>query len=143
MQTRFCRRTTLPKASTTLPRRCRCHPHSLSSTSSLLASLPSKPSGGRTRRPAAGRSARNAERKSVPGSDDELHMILHGGGQDRQYRVNSFQLLGPFGASGLGSTPTRERIFSCHPDKTDAQATCAKQIIRSIATRAYRRPISD
>ena len=83
------------------------------------------------------------KRKSFAESDDELQMFVPGGGQDRQYRVNSFQLLGPFGASGLGSTPTRERIFTCHPDKADAQAVCAKQIIKSIATRAYRRPVSD
>src|SRR5207253_744280 len=62
-----------------------------------------------------------------------------GGGQDRMYRVSSFQILGPFGASGLGPTPSRERIFSCH-SFNDA---CPKQIITSLAKRAYRRPVSD
>ena len=42
-------------------------------------------------------------------------MFAPGGGQDRLYRVNSFQLQGPFNAKGLGPTPSRERIFSCHP----------------------------
>jgi mono/diheme cytochrome c family protein len=85
-------------------------------------------------------------RKSFAESDDELQMFVPGGGQDRMYRVNSFQVLGPFGASGLGSTPSRDRIFTCHPSndaKADAQTVCAKQIITSIAKRAYRRPISD
>jgi mono/diheme cytochrome c family protein len=86
------------------------------------------------------------KRKTFAESDDELQMFVPGGGQDRMYRVSSFQILGPFGASGLGSTPSRERVFSCHPDgdaKADAQAACAKQIIASIAKRAYRRPVSD
>src|SRR5262249_24936931 len=50
---------------------------------------------------------------------------------------------GPFGASGLGSTPSRDRIFACHPDKAEAQALCAKDIIKTLATRAYLRPVSD
>jgi mono/diheme cytochrome c family protein len=85
-------------------------------------------------------------RKSFAESDDELQMFVPGGGQDRMYRVNSFQVLGPFGSSGLGATPSRDRIFTCHPStdaKADAQTVCAKQIITSIAKRAYRRPISD
>jgi mono/diheme cytochrome c family protein len=83
------------------------------------------------------------KRKTFAESDDELQMFVPGGGQDRMYRVSSFQILGPFGASGLNSTPSRERIFSCHPDKNDAQELCAKQIITSLAKRAYRRPVSD
>ena len=80
------------------------------------------------------------KRKTFAESDDELQMFVPGGGQDRMYRVSSFQILGPFGASGLGPTPSRERIFSCHTFNNDA---CAKQIITSLAKRAYRRPVSD
>jgi len=85
------------------------------------------------------------KRKTFAESDDELQMFVPGGGQDRMYRVSSFQILGPFGSSGLGTTPSRERIFACHPSndaKADAQQ-CAKQIITSLAKRAYRRPVSD
>ena len=83
------------------------------------------------------------KRRTFAESDDELQMFVPGGGQDRLYRVNSFQLQGPFNAKGLGPTPSRERIFSCHPDKGDAQELCAKEIITSMARRAYRRPVSD
>jgi len=86
------------------------------------------------------------KRKSFAESDDELQMFVPGGGQDRMYRVNSFQILGPFGASGLGSTPSRDKVFTCHPAndaKADVQVACAKQIITSLAKRAYRRPVSD
>src|SRR5438093_5555669 len=75
------------------------------------------------------------KRRTFAESDDQLQMFVPGGGQDRMYRVNSFQLLGPFGASGLHSTPSRQHIFTCHPDKGDAPAVCAEKIIRSLATR--------
>ncbi|HEX4999224.1 MAG TPA: DUF1592 domain-containing protein [Terriglobia bacterium] len=76
-------------------------------------------------------------------SDDQLQMFAPGGGQDRLYRIPSFQLQGPFNAKGLSSTPSRERIFSCHPDKGAAPAACAKEIISAFAKRAYRRPVND
>jgi mono/diheme cytochrome c family protein len=85
-------------------------------------------------------------RRTFAESDDQLQMFAPGGGQDRQYRVGSFQLRGPFDAKGLSPTPSRERIFSCYPPAgagMDAQARCARQIIASLATRAYRRPVSD
>jgi mono/diheme cytochrome c family protein len=93
------------------------------------------------------------KRRTFAESDDQLQMFAPGGGQDRLYRVNSFQLQGPFDAKGIGPTPSRERIFSCHPDTglverglrpTPQQSAdaCAKQIVSSLARRAYRRPIS-
>src|SRR5215467_3184781 len=83
------------------------------------------------------------KRKTFAESDDELQMFIPGGGQDRMYRVSSFQILGPFNAKGLSATPSRDRILTCHPDKAEAQAACAKQIITTLARRAYRRPVSD
>jgi mono/diheme cytochrome c family protein len=83
--------------------------------------------------------------KTFAESDDELQISTPGGGQDRMHRVSSFQLLGPFNVKGLSPTPSRDRIFSCHPAndaKAEAQETCAKQIIASLAKRAYRRPVS-
>jgi mono/diheme cytochrome c family protein len=81
-------------------------------------------------------------RRTFAESDDVQQMFAKGGGQDRMYRVNSFQLQGPFDAKGISSTPSRDRIFSCRPANNVAEADCAKQIITSLATRAYRRPVS-
>jgi len=78
------------------------------------------------------------KRRTFAESDDQLQMFAPGGGQDRLYRVNSFQLRGPFNAKGLSTTPSRERIFACR----EAESRCAKQIIASLARRAYRRPAS-
>jgi mono/diheme cytochrome c family protein len=83
------------------------------------------------------------KRRTFAESDDQLQMFTPGGGQDRLYRVNSFQVRGPFNAKGLSPTPSREQIFSCQPPAdaaADAQARCARQIISTLAQRAYRRP---
>jgi hypothetical protein len=84
-------------------------------------------------------------RQSFAQSDDQIQINSPGGGQDRLYRVNSFQLLGPFEARGLSETPSRDRILICNPskDKAIAPEACAKQIFASLAKRAYRRPITD
>ncbi len=83
------------------------------------------------------------KRRPFAESDDQLQMFAPGGGQERLYRVSSFQLRGPFNAKGLGPTPSREQIFACHPENTEAQGPCARKIITSLATRAYRRPVTD
>jgi len=84
-------------------------------------------------------------RQSFAESDDQLQIFAPGGGQDRAYRVNSFQLLGPFDITGLSSTPSRDRIFTCDPDKdkTKSSEACAKQIFSTLAKRAYRRPVTN
>jgi mono/diheme cytochrome c family protein len=84
-------------------------------------------------------------RQSFAQSDDELQQFAPGGGQDRSYRVSSFQLLGPFDVEGLSSTPSRALILTCNPekDKTRTPETCAKQIFSRLARRAYRRPVTN
>ena len=84
-------------------------------------------------------------RQSFAESDDQIQQFEPGGGQDRSYRVNSFQLLGPFDAKGLSSTPSRDRIFICDPqkDKSKTPDACAKEIFSALAKRAYRRPVTN
>jgi mono/diheme cytochrome c family protein len=84
-------------------------------------------------------------RQSFAQSDDQLQMFGPGGGQDRSYRVSSFQLLGPFDITGLSSTPSRDRIFTCNPEKEKNKTpeACAKQIFSALAKRAYRRPVTN
>jgi mono/diheme cytochrome c family protein len=85
-------------------------------------------------------------RQTFAESDDQLQMFAPGGGQDRLYRLNSFQLQGPFNAKGLSSTPSRERIFVCRPSTSlgpsEQNKACARTIVASLAKRAYRRPLS-
>ena len=83
-------------------------------------------------------------RQSFAESDDQIQVFSPGGGQDRSYRVNSFQLLGPFDVKGLSSTPSRERILTCNPEKDKkTPEACAKEIFSTLAKRAYRRPVTN
>jgi mono/diheme cytochrome c family protein len=84
-------------------------------------------------------------RQSFAESDDQLEQFTPGGGQDRSYRVSSFQLLGPFDVTGLSSTPSRDRILTCNPEKDKAKTpeACAKEIFSTLAKRAYRRPVTS
>jgi mono/diheme cytochrome c family protein len=86
------------------------------------------------------------KRRTFAESDDQLQMFTPGGGQDRLYRVNSFQIRGPFNANGLSLTPSRARIFTCQPPSgasADVQTRCAREILSALATRAYRRPVTN
>jgi hypothetical protein len=84
-------------------------------------------------------------RQTFAQSDDQIQINAPGGGQDRSYRVNSFQLLGPFDVKGLSATPSRDRILICNPakDKTKTPEACAKEIFSALAKRAYRRPVTN
>ena len=50
---------------------------------------------------------------------------------------------GPFGVTGPGDTPSRRRVFVCHPSRPVDEAPCAEEIISTLARRAYRRPATD
>ena len=81
-------------------------------------------------------------RQSFAESDDQIQQYTPGGGQDRSYRVASFQLLGPFDLSGLSNTPARDRILSCVPSRDKkAPEACATEIFTKLAKLAYRRPV--
>ena len=62
----------------------------------------------------------------------------------QQPAVRTVSIAGPFEPSGIGGTPSRDRVFSCRPaDDTAAEAeACAAAIVASLARRAYRRPVT-
>jgi Protein of unknown function (DUF1592)/Protein of unknown function (DUF1588)/Protein of unknown function (DUF1585)/Protein of unknown function (DUF1587)/Protein of unknown function (DUF1595) len=57
--------------------------------------------------------------------------------------VLSVAISGPFNPSGSGDTPSRRKIFVCHPANSSDELPCAKKIISTLAREAYRRPASD
>jgi mono/diheme cytochrome c family protein len=71
--------------------------------------------------------------------------------------VLSVSIAGPFNATGSGDTPSRRKIFLCHPSTSavSAQAErsvvraseddlpCAKKIISTLARHAWREPVSE
>ena len=48
---------------------------------------------------------------------------------------------GPYNVTGVGDTPTRERIFVCRPTSAAEEPACASQILSSLARRAFRRSV--
>ena len=57
--------------------------------------------------------------------------------------VNSIVVNGPFDMSGPGDTPSRRRIFVCYPASAAEEPGCARQIVTSVARRAFRRPVAE
>ena len=65
-----------------------------------------------------------------------------GGLAGRQPFVRSVTITGPYGTTSVAETPSRERIFLCRPlDEADEPA-CARDIVSSLARRAFRRPVA-
>jgi len=52
-------------------------------------------------------------------------------------------ITGPYKSTGPGDTPSRRRIFICHPDSPKDEVGCARKILTSLASHAYRRPATD
>ena len=69
----------------------------------------------------------------------------HGEGDYLLYQphVGTLTIAGPFNAAGAGDTPARRRIFSCRPASAAGEASCAREIIATLARRAYRRPVTE
>jgi Protein of unknown function (DUF1592)/Protein of unknown function (DUF1588)/Protein of unknown function (DUF1587)/Protein of unknown function (DUF1585)/Protein of unknown function (DUF1595)/Planctomycete cytochrome C len=49
---------------------------------------------------------------------------------------------GPYGAPAPGESPSRRRVFICHPTNAAAEEPCARKILSTLAARAYRRPLT-
>jgi len=57
--------------------------------------------------------------------------------------LRDMAITGPFSITGVSETPSRRAIFTCQPGTAPQQATCAKEIIDRLATRAFRRPVTE
>ncbi len=68
---------------------------------------------------------------------------------DRRYprtapAINQISVTGPYAPKGAGDTPTRRRLFVCHPTGSDKELEekCAATILSTLMRRAYRRPVA-
>ena len=73
----------------------------------------------------------------------------HAGAADGVYHVDARTpgitqviIAGPFNATGPGDTPSRRRLLICAPVAVADELPCARKILTSLATRAYRRPLA-
>jgi mono/diheme cytochrome c family protein len=56
--------------------------------------------------------------------------------------LREFEISGPFAVTGVSDTPTRRRIFTCRPTSAPEEKTCSSEIVRRLATAAYRAPLA-
>lgn len=83
------------------------------------------------------------KRRTFAESDDQQQMFVPGGGQDRVFRISSFEVSGPYSPTGVSPTPSRDRIFTCYPTRHEDEQPCAERIASELGQRAFRRPLTE
>jgi len=85
----------------------------------------------------------------APGTDLNQHFLrstIETGGLPG-YRffphIGKLVIDGPYDAKGASDTSARRRIFVCKPASPAQETACARQIVNSIARKAFRRPLKD
>jgi mono/diheme cytochrome c family protein len=84
------------------------------------------------------------------------YVSITGGDTRYQPYLASVTIAGPFEGSGVRpvvDTPSRQRVFTCHPSAEESDSDtrlagrtaddCARDILSTLARRAYRRPVTD
>ncbi len=82
-------------------------------------------------------------RKTYAESDVDLEQFDPQEGVESVPMIKSFEFVGPNNPTGITETPSREKIFSCHPADKSENAACAKSILARMAEEAYRRPVTE
>ena len=60
--------------------------------------------------------------------------------------VDRISIGGPYRAAGtadVSDSPSRRKVFVCRPKDSAAEEPCARKILSTLATRAYRRPVTE
>jgi Protein of unknown function (DUF1592)/Protein of unknown function (DUF1588)/Protein of unknown function (DUF1587)/Protein of unknown function (DUF1585)/Protein of unknown function (DUF1595) len=71
------------------------------------------------------------------GEDDVYSVFADNAG------VTTVAITGPLNPTGPGDTPSRRKIFVCHPSSGEDETACAKRILTSLAAKGFRRPVRD
>jgi mono/diheme cytochrome c family protein len=62
---------------------------------------------------------------------------------ETQMGIDHILIDGPYNVIRGGDTPSRDRIFVCYPQGSADADGCARTIVRTLAKRAYRRPVEE
>jgi len=57
--------------------------------------------------------------------------------------LKDLAIAGPQRVTGISDTESRRAVFTCRPTSTRNEQDCATEIVRKVATKAFRRPVSD
>jgi mono/diheme cytochrome c family protein len=80
-----------------------------------------------------------AKQLSVPGAPQGINVSQSFYLRD----VMQISVEGPYDIQGAGDTPSRRKIFICHPSNAGQERGCADKIIANLARHAYRRPVTS
>lgn len=88
--------------------------------------------------------AEHDDRSASPGHSDDGrgYNILEGGNQ-RVPAVHALYIKGPVKITGMSDSPSRQKIFICKPATPSEEPACARRIVENLATRAFRRPVTN
>jgi hypothetical protein len=93
--------------------------------------------------------------RSFAESDERTRTTALEGGQERIQAAHALQIRGPLAVTGMSQSPSRARIFICHPNAAAAagrsarlqadqnESACALKIVENLARRAFRRPVTQ
>ncbi|MCC7125486.1 MAG: DUF1592 domain-containing protein [Acidobacteria bacterium] len=57
--------------------------------------------------------------------------------------LKDLSIVGPQKVTGISDTPSRRKVFTCRPTSQADEQACATRIVRDLASRAFRRPVSE
>jgi hypothetical protein len=57
--------------------------------------------------------------------------------------LSGVEILGPYNIGAPRDTPSRKKIFTCRPSSAAQEQACARQVLSTLARRAFRRPVSQ
>ncbi len=81
--------------------------------------------------------------RSFAESDERTVTVALEGGQERIQAAHALEIRGPLSVSGISDSPSRAKIFICHPQDAAQAGPCARDIIVNLAERAFRRTVTD
>ena len=88
--------------------------------------------------------AEHDDRSANPGhSDDRRGYNPLEGGQQRVPAVHAMFIKGPVKTTGMSDSVSRQKIFICKPQNPAEEPACARSIVENLATKAFRRPVTD
>ena len=74
---------------------------------------------------------------------DVAPSAMGGEGDNVVAGLSTLEIHGPYGGTIPDETPSRQRIFVCRPSGPQDEKPCAREIMSTLARRAYRRPVTD
>jgi mono/diheme cytochrome c family protein len=57
--------------------------------------------------------------------------------------LKDLSIVGPYHPTGISETPSRRKVFTCRPTTAGEEGTCAREVVRKMASSAFRGPVSE